>query len=202
MIRNTLPLALVLLAAACARSEDASSPPADAAGTSRSVAPIRTSQGDDQELALGEWRETLQDDARALEFGPVGAPPLFSLGCDARRGILLQRHGAALVGDLPVMLVSVGSETRRLAITNVGGAIPMLRSTLPPSEPLTDRLAEATTPITIRIGDAAPLVLPPSPAIAAFLSDCAGEEGSAAEGANASGDANAAEPAAETNGAR
>ena len=53
----------------------------------------------------------------ALEFGPAGAPPLFSLRCDARRGVLLQRHGQAPAGDLPVMLVSVGSETRRLAVT-------------------------------------------------------------------------------------
>ena len=54
----------------------------------------------------------------------AGAPPLFSLRCDARRGLLLQRHGPAPAGDLPVMLVSVGSETRRLAVTSGGGADP------------------------------------------------------------------------------
>ena len=87
---------------------------------SRPSAPI----ADDEEVALGAWRETLQDEQRVLEFGPTGAPPLFSLRCDARRGVLLQRHGLASAGDLPVMRVSVGSEARQLAVTGTGGANP------------------------------------------------------------------------------
>ena len=80
---------------------------------------------DDEELALGAWRDGLQDDAaRCSNSAPPAPPPVFSLGCDARRNLLLQRHGAAPPGDLPVMLVTVGSETRRLAVAGTGGADP------------------------------------------------------------------------------
>ena len=134
MIRIALPFALVLLAG-CARSEEANLLPADANGSTRVAETVRPER-DDQEPALGEWRETLQDEQRAIEFGPRGAPPLFSIRCDARRGILLQRHGLEPAGDLPVMMISVGSETRRLAVTGGDGPIPMLRATLNASDVL------------------------------------------------------------------
>ena len=140
----------------------------DSARTVETVRPER----DDEEPALGEWRATLQDEQRAIEFGPRGAPPLFSIVCDARRGLLLQRHGLEPAGDLPVMLVSVGSETRRLAVTGGEGPIPMLRASLNGSDTLVAALARTTTPIAIRIGDSAPLILPASPMIGAYIGEC------------------------------
>ena len=189
-----LPLALVLLAG-CARSEDA-----DVAGDGnrvQAVEQVRSPERDDTEIALGEWRDSLQDENSALEFGPSGAPPLFSLRCDARRSIFLQRHGVAMPGDLPTMLVSIGSETRRLAVTNVGGSTPMLRATLAPSDTLVDTLAGASEPIIVRIGDSPPLVLPPGPAIGAFLERCA--SGTTARAAEP--EANQTEPAEPDNAA-
>jgi len=194
MTRATAALALLLLAA-CARSEDASMGPADANQAVQKVETVRP-DSDDDELALGEWRESLQEEQQALEFGPTGAPPLFSLRCDARRGILLQRHGPAPSGDLPVMLVSVGSETRRLAMTGSGGPNPMLRAAVPPSDQLITVLGRAATPIAIRIGDSAPLNLPPSPLVGAYVAECgsgdASRGGSAEAGGNRTATANAA----------
>ena len=146
------PVLVLLLLAACARSEDASMAPADGNQAVQKVETVRPER-DDDELALGEWRETLQEEQQALEFGPTGAPPLFSLRCDPRRGILLQRHGLTPSGDLPVMLVSVGSETRRLAVTGSGGPNPMLRAALNTSDQLLTILGRASTPIQIRVGD-------------------------------------------------
>ena len=83
-------------------------------------------------------RDACRTSSPRSNSGPTGAPPLFSLRCDARRSVFLQRHGAAPSGDLPVMLVSVGSETRRLAVTSVGGAVPMLRASLAPSDTLVE----------------------------------------------------------------
>ena len=122
MTRAPVAIALLLLAAACARSEDATLEPADANQALEKVETVRPDNADD-EVALGEWRDSLQDEQRALEFGPMGAAPLFSLRCDARRGVVLQRHGLAASGDLPVMLISVGSKTRRLAVTGSAGTI-------------------------------------------------------------------------------
>lgn len=199
MIRHALPLVLVLLAG-CARSEEATF--SSIGNESGQAVTVRASQDDEDEVALGEWRAGLQEEQSTLEFGPSGAPPLFSLRCDPRRNTLLQRHGAAPSGDLPVMLVTVGSETRRFALTSAGGALPMLRATLPSTDPFRAVLAGAeTTSIIVRIGDSPPLVLPPSPMIGAYATACEnGENQRRVEveaAANEAAAANAAAPAAE-----
>lgn len=197
MVRRAFPLIAILLAVGCARSEDAST--VAERNETMAVEQVRTPEQDDDEVAIGEWRETLQDDFAALEFGPSGAAPLFSLRCDDRRGVLLQRHGVEPLGDLPMMLVTIGSETRRLAVTSIGGTVPMLRGALAPSDPLIETLAGATTPIIIRIGDSAPLALPSAPPVAAFLTRCesgAGSPAPADPAVNSSTEANEATPAA------
>jgi hypothetical protein len=193
MIRRALPV-LILLLAGCARSEDASLAPSGGNESARTVEQVRPER-DAEEPALGEWRATLQDERRAIEFGPRGASPLFSIACDARRGLTLQRHGLEPAGDLPVMLVSVGSETRRLAVTGGDGPIPMLRANLNGSDTLVAALSRTTTPIAIRIGDSEPLILPASPMIGIYIGECqSGTLPAARGGANA----NAAAPANST----
>ena len=178
-------LALILLAA-CARSEDASTVPSDINGLAP-MTKVGADDSDDSRLAIGEWRESLQDETQALEFGPAGAAPLFSLRCDARRGVVLQRHGVTPAGDLPMMIVTIGNDTRRLAVTSGTGPIPMLRAALAARDPLLSTLAQEGSPITIRVGDAPPLTLPPSPTIGEFVSLCAsgGGQGAADEAGNA-----------------
>jgi len=170
MIRRALPILIVLLAG-CARSEDASLAPSGGNQSVRTVEQVRPER-DEEEPALGEWRATLQGEQRAIEFGPRGAAPLFSIVCDARRGLVLQRHGSEPAGDLPVMLIRVGSETRRLAVTAGDGPIPMLRASLNGSDTLVAALSRTATPIAIRIGDSAPLILPASPTIGAYIGEC------------------------------
>ena len=186
----------ILLLCACARSEDAT-----VNGNTNQLQPVErvhTSNSDEEEIAIGEWRETLQDDNGALEFGPRGVTPLFSFRCEARHAVALQRHGVVETGDLPTMLVSVGSETRRLAVTSVDGAVPMLRASLAPNDPFIATLSDAAEPIVVRIGETPPLALPTSPSIGAFLERC--ETGAAPvtelpAAANAAAPANEAAPA-------
>ena len=198
MLKRASCLILLLGAAACARSEDAAVV-ADQ-NEVQAVERVRTPEQDDDAIALGEWRETLQEEEAALEFGPAGAPPICSLRCDERRTIYLQRHGTPAAGDLPMMLLTIGSETRRLAVTSVGGAVPMLRASIPPSDSLIATLGGASTPIVVRAGDTAPLGLPPSPAVGAFLTQCGSgarrESGGTAADANSAATANEAAPAA------
>jgi hypothetical protein len=188
MTRTAAAFAFVLLAA-CARSEEASMGPLDSNQTQK-VETVRPER-DDQEVALGAWRETLQDEQRALEFGPTGAAPLFSLRCDARRGVLLQRHGLAPSGDLPVMRVSVVGATRQLALTGSSGPNPMLRAALGAGDPLLAALGRAAGPIAIRVGDAPPLNLPPSPLIGTYIGQCANGETTRGAGTNADGNTTA-----------
>jgi outer membrane murein-binding lipoprotein Lpp len=187
MVRPAFALAIVLLAG-CARSEEARyTQISNDAGPALNAA---QPDGDEDELAIGAWRAGLQDTQAVVEFGPAGGTPLFSISCDPRRSLLLQRHGAAPPTDLPVMLVTVGSETRRLAITAVGGPTPMLRGTLPSSDPFRSVLTGATTRIIVRVGDSPPLVLPPSPLIAAYAAQCeSGENRRRSEAETAMGNA-------------
>jgi hypothetical protein len=173
MLRPFLLSALVLLAG-CARSEEARY-----AQVNNAPLPAlnSTDQGEEDELTIGTWQTALQGDQPALEFGPVGATARFSLSCDARRNLLLQWPGAAPGGDLPIMLVTVGSETRRLAVTSSGGSgSPMLRGALAANDPFLRALTGAATRIVVRIGNAPPLVMPPSPTIAAYAQQCTSGE--------------------------
>ena len=170
MLRLSLCFTLVLLAG-CARSEEARYAQVD---NRPPPALNAVDQGEEDELAVGTWQTALQEEQPVLEFGPVGATASFSFSCDARRNLLFQWPGAAPGGDLPNMLVTVGSETRRLAVSSAGtGGSPMLRGALATNDPFMRVLAGATTRIVVRVGDAPPLVMPQSPTIAAYAQQCA-----------------------------
>jgi len=169
MFRPLLVCSILALLAGCARSEDAGYAQANNAPL---PALNGSDLGEDDEFTVGTWQTGMQEDRPVLEFGPVGASARFSLSCDERRNLLLQWPGAAPGGDLPNMLVTVGSETRRLAVTSVGSGTPILRGTLPSTDPFMRNLTGATTQIVVRIGDAPPLVMPPSPMIAAYAQQC------------------------------
>jgi hypothetical protein len=193
MSRIVLPISLLLLMSACARSEDASVV-ADSNDTMPAIERRTAPDADNEEIATGEWRDALQEQAAAIEFGAAGSPPVFSMRCDGRGGIVLQRHGNAPTGDLPTMAVTIGRDARRLAVTAAEGNVPMLRAAIAGGDPLIAAIARAVEPIVIRIGNTEPLVLPPGPAIGAFTTRCGGTSAPAAAG-------NASDTAAATNAA-
>jgi hypothetical protein len=168
MLRPALLSAFVLLAG-CARSQEAHYVQTN---TTSSPALNDSQLGEEDELAIGTWQSGLQDNQMVLEFGPVGAPARFTLTCDARRNLILQLPGAAPGGDLPNMLVTVGSETRRLAVVSAGTTTAVLRATLPGNDPFMRVLTGATARIFVRIGDSQPLVMPPSPLIVSYAQQC------------------------------
>lgn len=171
-MRHILVPCTLLLLAACARTEEASLQPTDIDDTNVAQE-VLAQMPAEEELALGEWREGLQDEQDALEFGPSGTEPLFSMTCGEGRGIVLQRHGAVPVGGLERMSVATGGQSSELAVTASAGTVPMLRASLASNEPLINELADTQANIVIQIGDGAPLVLPPSPLIGQFTDGCA-----------------------------
>ena len=191
----------------CARSEDASTVPSDTNGLATLIEGTQSDDSDDDVLAIGEWRLSPQDDSQALEFGPNGAAALFSLRCGNNRGLVLQRHGAAPPGELPVMVVTVDEESRRLAVTSGTGAIPMQRANLAAGDPFIAAIRSGSSGMTnsalfsVRVGDSPPLNLPPSPAIGEFISNCASGDGQpagddAGDQADAPAEVNSADAAA------
>lgn len=172
MIRPALFLCLPLLLAACARSEDASYVAPDSKQGYNQVGQVRTPEADDREPAIGQWRASLQDNRAALEFGPIGAEPMFSLQCADNAAIFLQRHGEVPAGALPAMQVQIGDVGSQLPVTSGAGALPMLRGTLASGTPLYAALLAGAQPILVRLGNAAPLVLPPGPLVGDYVRGC------------------------------
>lgn len=189
MSRALLCSALFLLGG-CARSEEAH----QAQTNNLALPALNSAEDEEDELTVGSWQSGLQGALQVLEFGPVGAPPRFSLSCDERHNVILQWPGAPPAGDLPRMIVTIGSETRQFPLTSVGAGTPMLQATLPGTDPYMRVLTGAESSIFVRIGDAQPLVMPPSPTIAAYARQCTS---GALTAAPASG--NSLEPSASVN---
>ena len=72
-----------------------------------------------------------------------------------------------------MMTVTMGADTRNLAVNPAQGPIPKLRAAVPAQDELLAQLRQAQQPIRISMGDGPPLVLPASPAIGEFIQGCA-----------------------------
>ena len=190
MIRSLVFAALVLLAG-CAKSEKAALVPIDEDEGFNVVAPVKASAVEEPALSLGEWTQGMQEDQPALLFGPAGTEPLFSMRCDDRGGLLLQRHGVVPTGAAEMMTLSFDGTSQRLAVNPVAGTVPKLRAAIPASDDLLAALGGASTPLTVALGDGPALNLPADPAIGNFIRSCAGTGARAAAG-DSSGNAAAA----------
>lgn len=190
----------LLVLAACADSEPPDPTPADDDGAYNMIDPVTTQVTQDTAPAIGNWTRTMQDERPALAFGPTGAEPLFSLRCDEREGILLNRHGVVETGSAGMMTLTLGGDQHRLAVDPVAGPLPMLRATVSANDPVLDALGAQESPLELEVGDGPPLVLPPSPMIGAFISACGRGETPSLTSGNEDADnaTNAAAPADET----
>ncbi|MGE0179550.1 MAG: hypothetical protein AB7O91_07000 [Sphingomonas sp.] len=188
MFARALPLAFILLAG-CARSEDAS-----VAVDMNVVAPdIVSNASADEEITAGAWRESTQNNSTALEFlASDGAAPQFSLRCGEQGGLILQRHGVTQAGGSPALALAVGRERRDVAAALEED---ILRASLTGGDSLIAALGAAATPIGVRAVGVAPLLLPPGPAVNAFVGRCMSTGQSAVAAGNSSAET-ATEPAA------
>lgn len=191
-------LCLALLLAACARSEEASMVPPEGNQGYNRVGQVRTPEQDDREPAIGQWRAALQGERQALEFGPMGTEPLFSLFCAPQGGgVLLQRHGAtSTAGAQQAMVVTIGEVTERLPVSSGIGAIPMQRGEVAPTSRIFGLLAASAQPIVVQLNDLSPLILPHSPLVGDYLRGCGRAQDSAQPGNNVVANTTAAAPAA------
>ena len=168
----TLVLAALAGLGACADSEPPEAVPTDDGGAYNVVTPVKAPIADEAEPAIGQWIQSMHDEQPVLQFGPANTEPLFSIGCDARGGILLNRHGTVASGSGAMMTVTIATETRNLAVTDAQGPLPKLRASVPSQDELLGQLRQARQPIRISMGDGPPLVLPASPVIGEFIQSC------------------------------
>jgi len=171
-MRRFPPLAALALLSACADSEPPEAVPTDDGGAYNVVDPVKAPITDDAAPTIGQWIQSMQDEQPVLQFGPANTEPLFSIGCDTRGGILLNRHGTVAGAEGEMMTVAIGSSTRNLAVNAAQGPIPKLRAAVPAQDELLGQLSDAEQPIRISMGDGPPLVLPAAPAIGEFIKSC------------------------------
>jgi hypothetical protein len=197
MTRTLAAFPLLLLVAACARSEDPADVRVDENRGYNQIGRVNAPEQDDRAPAIGQWQQSLQDNAPALVFGPIGTQPLFSLLCTGRQSVLLQRHGGAPDGPLPQLRLAIGGQEANLAVTRSAGSIPMLRAELPLTHPLVQALGQGSQPLTERFGeDSAPVIIPGSPMVGDYLRSCATAQPIAAANGNLAAPANSAAPVA------
>jgi hypothetical protein len=190
-------LAAALALSACADSEEAKLVPIEEDEGYNKIDPVEAAVPQSGELTLGDWSAGTLGDRPALLFGPAGTAPLFSLRCDDREGLLLQRHGVVVApGEAEMMTITLGASTHRLAVNAVGGTVPMLRAAIPATDDLLAQLRGASGPIMVAVGDGPALNLPSSPQIGGFVQSCAAEPPAPADEPVAAdaGAGNAAEP--------
>ena len=197
MTRILILAAAALALSACAESEEAKLVPIEEDEGYNKIDPVEAAVAQRGELSLGDWSLGTLDEQPALLFGPAGTSPLFSLRCDDREGLLLQRHGVVPSGDAEMMTVTLGASSHRLAVNPVAGTVPLLRAAISATNDLTAQLRDATAPIAIAVGDGPVLNLPPSPLIEDYVQSCGAEEASPQP---AEAEANAADTA-DTNSA-
>ena len=176
---RTALLSLILLAAACARTEDASVRPAESNESYSAVERVREGETDELEPALGEWRPGLVEDRPALEFGSMGTAPLLSLVCGERGGLVIRRAGILAPGAAPNLTVTIDGQGRQLPVTAVPGPAPATRASISPGDTLVRQMSVSQSPIALRFGDGTPLVLPPSSLIGEFAQSCSSGRGGA-----------------------
>jgi hypothetical protein len=173
-MRPLVPLAALLVLAACAESSPPDPTPTDDAGAYNLIDPVDLAMADEGAPAIGEWTRSIQDERPALLFGPTGAEPLFSLSCDDREGVLLSRHGVVETGSAGMMTLVLGSENLQLAANPVQAPLPLLQAAVPANDPLLTRLGDYGGPLRVVVGEGPALVLPASPMIGDFIEACAG----------------------------
>jgi hypothetical protein len=197
-MRLILPFAALAALIGCADSEPPEAVPTDDGGAYNVVTPVKAPITDDAEPAIGQWIESMQDEQPVLQFGPPDTEPLFSIGCDTRGGILLNRHGTVAGNAGEMMTITIGSETRNLAVNAAQGPLPKLRASVPAQDEMLLQLSQAQQPIRISMGDGPPLVLPASPAVGEFIKGCGNPRAravapAAAAAENSSAEANSAQ---------
>lgn len=174
-----LPLIMLAALAACADSEAPDAVPANDNGGYNVAEEVRAPLRDETQPTIGQWIEAMQEERPALVFGPPNTEPLFSLRCDDRDGLLLNRHGIVEAGSV-MMTVAIGSASRQLAVTPVSGPLPMLRAAVPAQDQLMVELGKSPA-FRVMVGDNPELALPASPLVGQFVAGCANPDAPPAE---------------------
>ena len=176
----------LFLTVACAEATEPDPTPAQDGGPYNKVDPVvdplAPADPATAGAAPGRWSSGTVENKPALLFEQTGSGAAFSISCDDRGGLVLQRRGVLATGGLSMMEVTFAGETRRLAVNELEQQQPVLQAMIPYSDGLISSLKSVQAPLVVTAGDAGPLTLPASPEVGRLVRNCAAGGGESAEG--------------------
>lgn len=187
-MRIATVLGCLLLTVACAEATEPDPTPAQDGGPYNKIDPVVDPLAGNgsaaAEEASGRWASGTVEGKPALVFEQAGSGAAFSISCDDRGGLVLQRRGVPATGGLRMMQVTFAGETRRLAVNELETQQPVLQAIIPFNDELISRLKSVQAPLIVSAGDGGSLTLPASPEVSRLVRTCAGGGGEASTGAS------------------
>lgn len=185
-MRIATVLGCLLLTMACAEATEPDPTPAQDGGPYNKIDPVvdplANNKSAETRRTAGRWSGGTVEGKPALLFEQEGSGPAFSISCDDRGGLVLQRRGVLATGGLRMMEVTVAGETRRFAVNELETEQPVLQAIIPFNHELIAKLKSVQAPLLVAAGDSGPLMLPASPEVGALVRSCAQAGGGAPPG--------------------
>jgi hypothetical protein len=181
-------LLLSVLAAACARTEPADPTPGE--DLEEAQAPL-DDLGAADPTTPGRWEAGAQGESQAVIFRNQQGEALFTMRCDLRGGLIVQRPGLVARGNLALMQLRTADVVRRLAVNAGAGPQPQVEARVPYNDQLIAALLSFDEPLEVRYEGLDTLNLPPSPIVGDLVRTCQQTGGTPAE---AEAQTNAAQP--------
>ena len=194
MTRLPLLFLTAALVTACAQTEPADS---NAGDDLQQIAQPTIDSAEDP-TSPGNWEAGAQGEAQSVAFRNPDGETIFTIRCDLRGGLVVQRPGLIARGNLALMQLRTADVVRRLAVNAATGEQPQVEARVPYNDEVIASLMRFDEPLEVRYEGLETLVLPPNPLVADLVRTC--QQTTSAGGATAGQPASPAEPSATQQG--
>jgi hypothetical protein len=168
MTRFAMLLMTATMIAGCARTEPAS----ENAGEDVAAPALQQEAGAGERTTPGNWEASAQGESQSVTFRGRQGETLFTIACDLRGGLVVQRPGLVARGNLALMQLRTSDVVRRLAVNAGSGPQPMVEARVPYNDQLIPGLLSFDEPLEVRYEGLENLDLPPNPIVGDLVRTC------------------------------
>ena len=165
-----LPLLLFTAAflAACAQTEPAETAAADDV----QEVELPTLDTAEDPTTPGNWEAGAQGEAQSVAFRNPDGQAVFTISCDLRGGLVVQRPGLVARGNLALMQLRTADVVRRLAVNAGNSGEPQVEARVPYNDEMIAALMRFDEPLEVRYEGLETLVLPANPLVGGLVRTC------------------------------